>query len=276
MDHIVDNSGLHDLPGGFSKVVGSLFLAAFAIYGTGSAIVEQYVSATGGGAKTTPDTTFVVGCLLMLANSLVVLMIGILLALAVWKSSVNGVSRPPAQGQGSLHAPLPPSSSSAPALAAVTDLVPPMVYVFARFLEAILLGFGAVCLLGVESLFGPASSHSGQDKATLILLLTSWNFFCYQLGMLVCGGGSATLFWYLRTSSNFLLPVSFATFACASYALLAVGAACEILRVFPGVGLWLSAPGAVFEIAFAMRLLTNGLKIEVADGRYSVVACATD
>jgi hypothetical protein len=62
-----------------TAIVGSLFLGGFLAYGTGSSITAAIIAVPNSSAQATGNPLFTVGALLMLANSAVVLGIGILL-----------------------------------------------------------------------------------------------------------------------------------------------------------------------------------------------------
>jgi Domain of unknown function (DUF4386) len=198
------------------RTVGFLFLAAFATYGTGSWLIEAMVSATDVLAEVAAHTTrFEAGALLMLANSVVVVAIGVLLA-----PVLAGFSRSVALG-----------------------------YLAARIAEGILLGTGILTLFLLVSM-----SQQPAPDPSLAMLASEANAYAYQFAMIGLGVGSLPMCVLLYRAS--LVPRGLAACGVVGYAALQAGAILELFGV--GVGLMLSIPGGVFEVALGFWLIARG------------------
>lgn len=169
------------------RVVGTLFLVAFVVYGGGSALVDAGSSAVGG--------------LLMLVNSAVVAAIGVL---------AFPVLRP--HSELTAHA-----------------------YLVGRGVEAALLAVGVVFLLLPEP--APAGNH-----------------YSYQLAMMAVGA-VGILFCRVLFRAR-LVPRAIAAWGVVGYAVFLLGAALEVLGF--GVGVALSIPGGLFELALGVLLIVKG------------------
>ena len=174
------------------RLIGYVFLLAFVLYGSGSALVDAAAS----------EWLVSAGLLLMLFNSIGVALIGVL--------AVRVVSR--------------------------THEVSAHIYLATRIFEAVLLAVGAVFLVQGGSVADEASQRG------------------YWFAMTALGLGS--VFFCRALLQAQLVPRPLATWGIAGYALLAAGGMLEILGY--GVGLLLSAPGGLFEVALGILLVTRG------------------
>ena len=210
----------------YSRLIGALFLAAFAFYGVGFGLVTSVVGA--------PDflltisahqTTLVVGAFLMLLNSVVVV------------------------GLGALFFPIIEHHGRRTAL----------VYLASRIVEAVLLAIGVLCLLMLIPLGQyamEAREASVAWAAVLGSLLTHANTIAYQIAMMSLG--LASLFLCVLLFRTRLIPRFLAVWGCIGYALFLSGAIAEIFGM--NVGVILSIPGGLFEVAVGFWLLIKGFQ----------------
>jgi hypothetical protein len=117
-------------------------------------------------------------------------------------------------------------------------------YLATRIMEGLMLGLGIVSLLSIGRL---------QD-ASLVEAATTTNFNAYQGAMAVLGLGSIG-FTYLLYKTN-LVPRPLALLGVVGYASLMAGAVLELSGF--GVGLMMSIPGGLFELALPVWLFKNG------------------
>jgi hypothetical protein len=180
------------------RIVGALFIAAFVLYGVGSALADRAIGAT-----------------LMLLNSVVVATIGALVFGVFQRRHVRTAAT----------------------------------YLIARTVEATLLAVGVLSLTSGRS--------------------TEGNDLAYQFAMLILGLGSVPFCWALRRDR--FVPGWLAGWGIVGYLLLAAGALLELTGL--RVGLLLSIPGGLFEIAFGLTLIARGfpdpLTTEPATERYA-------
>ncbi|MFE9751564.1 DUF4386 domain-containing protein [Saccharothrix saharensis] len=169
------------------RSVGVLFLLAFVAYGVGNALV---------GSGTTE-----VGALLVLANSAVVVGIGVL---------------------------------AFPVLRPISELTA-HAYLVGRAVEAALLAVGVVFLLLPEP-------------------ITAGNHYSYQVAMMSVAT-AGVLFCRVLLRAR-LVPRWLAVWGGVGYAVFLLGAVLEVLG--HGVGVALSVPGGLFEIALGVLLVTRG------------------
>ncbi|MEV1117389.1 DUF4386 domain-containing protein [Actinosynnema sp. NPDC049800] len=181
------------------RTVGTLFLVAFVAYGGGTALVGSGSSAQVGA-----------GALLMLANSAVVVGIGVL---------AFPVLRP--HSELTAHA-----------------------YLVGRAVEAALLAVGVVFVLL------PASAGVG----------AAGNHYSYQVAMMAVGA-VGVLFCRVLLRAR-LVPRAIAAWGVVGYAVFLLGAVLEVLGY--GVGVALSVPGGLFEIALGVLLVVKGFATPVA------------
>ncbi len=79
-------------------------------------------------------------------------------------------------------------------------------------------------------------------------------FWTYQTSMLVLGVGSLPFFKFLQQQQ--IIPRYMAMWGIGGYILLAVGSIVEMVGL--PVSLYLSIPGGLFELVFAIRLIVKG------------------
>jgi hypothetical protein len=212
----------------YSRLIGALFLLAFVFYGVGNGLATSVLG--------TPDflstisahqTTLVLGAFLMLLNSLVVV------------------------GMAVLFFPILETHGKRTALA----------YLASRIVEAILLAVGVLCLLMILPLAQHAVAAGEASAAwakTLGSLAIQSNTMAYQIAEMSLGlGGVFLCSLLLRTR---LIPRFLAGWGVVGYALFLAGAIAEILGSH--IGLILSVPGGLFEVAFALWLIIKGFEPE--------------
>ena len=221
----------------YSRLIGALFLAAFVFYGVGFSLVTSVIG--------TPDflstmsalqTTLVLGVFLMLLNSVVVV------------------------GLGALFFPIIENHGKRTALA----------YLASRIVEAVLLAIGVLCLLMLVPLGQYAVDAGGASAAwatALGALLTQANTMAFQIAMMSLG--LASLFLCVLLFRTRLLPRFLALWGFIGYALFLGGAIAEIFGM--NIGVMLSIPGGLFELAVGFWLLIKGFQPEAYGGRAEVV-----
>jgi hypothetical protein len=221
----------------YSRLIGALFLAAFAFYGVGFGLVTSVV-----GARdflltiSAHQTTLVLGAFLMLLNSVVVV------------------------GLGALFFPIIEHHGRRTAL----------VYLASRIVEAVLLAIGVLCLLMLIPLGQyamEAREASVAWAAVLGSLLTHANTIAYQIAMMSLG--LASLFLCVLLFRTRLIPRFLAVWGCIGYALFLGGAIAEIFGM--NVGVILSIPGGLFEVAVGFWLLVKGFQPKAYGGGAEVV-----
>ncbi|GAA2915780.1 hypothetical protein GCM10010517_81810 [Streptosporangium fragile] len=206
------------------RAVGALFLLAFVGYGGGSALVESG-SGTADALSGVLDHRLRIsaGALLMLVNSVAVAGIGVLM-LPVLK---------------------PRHEISAYA------------YLVGRAVEAVMLAAGVVFLLLVVPLARERADAGAPDASVLEALgqvAKEANRYSYQIAMIALGITSL-LFCRVLLRER-LVPAFMALWGLAGYAAFLAGAIAEILGY--GVGLVLSVPGGLFEVALGVTLIVRG------------------
>ena len=113
-------------------------------------------------------------------------------------------------------------------------------YLITRALEAALLAVG---VFGLTSM----GSAAGNDLA-------------YQFAMLILGVGSVPFCWALQRDR--FVPVWLAIWGVVGYVVLAAGALLELIGL--SVGLVLTIPGGLFEVACGLTLIARGFPDRVA------------
>jgi Domain of unknown function (DUF4386) len=210
----------------YSRLIGALFLLGFLSYGVGFGLVT---SATGApnflATISAHQTILVLGAFLMLLNSVVDV------------------------GKGVLFFPILEHHGKRTALA----------YLAAMIVEVVLLAVGVLALLmivpiaqqGVDA--GPAGV--GWAKALGSLALQS-NTMAYQIAEMSLGLGGIFLCSLLFRTR--LIPRFLAMWGVIGYAILAMGTIAEIFGIH--IGLVLSIPGGLFELALGFWLLIKGFE----------------
>ncbi|MEV6521333.1 DUF4386 domain-containing protein [Longispora sp. NPDC051575] len=127
-------------------------------------------------------------------------------------------------------------------------------YLVARAGEALLLAVGVVLLL----LQVPLAGERDGGAALLGSLAREGNRYAYQVAMISLGLGSLAFCRVLFRAR--LVPRPVALWGLAGYAVLTLGAVLEILG--HRVGVALSVPGGLFEVALGVLLLVRGFPVE--------------
>ncbi len=208
------------------RAVGALFLAAFAAYGTGALLAQSVTSAPDLMSSVTDRRTVLAGGVLaILLNSAIVTALGLF-------------------AHRALHERYP--------LAATTYLV-------TRVFEATVLAMGAVflaTLLAWSRNSTDARSVVRADPDAVAALLPMAHEMAYQVAMLGLGVGSVVFCHALLRSG--MVPHWLARWGMAGYAVFALGAAAELAGL--PIGLWLTIPGGLFEVAVGVVLLRHGFR----------------
>jgi hypothetical protein len=217
------------------RVVGGLVLSGFFLYGGGSYLVASTTNA----ATPLPENAASVGQLsagacLMLLNSAVVIGIGVLASRVLRRRH-------------------PRTATS---------------YRLTRIVEGTLLAIPAASILALAFLEATGAATSGGDSwlTGLARSAVENRETSYWVAMAVLGAGSVVFCRTLLISE--LLPRLLAIGGMVGYAIFAVGSVLQ-LSGYP-VGLVLSAPGGLFEVAAGSYLLVKGLR-EVAPLRPATV-----
>ncbi|MFF5207987.1 DUF4386 domain-containing protein [Streptosporangium sp. NPDC000396] len=206
------------------RIVGALFLLAFVVYIAGGALIDSGSGTTNMLSDVADNRMRVsAGALLMLVNSAAVLGIGVLAFPAL---------KP--HGEISAHA-----------------------YLAGRTIEAVMLTVGIVFLL----LLGPLAQEyvdAGANGASVLPALgriaKEGNHYCYQIAM-ISVGAVGVLFCRVLLRAR-LVPRFMAAWGLVGYAVFLVGAILEVLGY--GVGVALSVPGGLFEVALGALLIAKG------------------
>jgi hypothetical protein len=215
------------------RVVGALYLLAFFLYGGGAALVNAGSGSTVVLSDVTQNhTQIAVGALLMLANSVLVAATGVLVYL---------VLRPHHE------------------LSALVCLI-------ARTFEAVVCAVGVLFLLmlipiGAEH----ADGRSGADSSlpALARVAQDGSHYAYEIAMISVAIGGLTFCRVLLRAR--LVPRFLAGWGLVGYAIFLTGAVLEILGF--GVGLVLSGPGGLFEVALGLVLVVRGFPTAPGDDR---------
>lgn len=204
------------------RIVGSLFLLVFVVYLAGGALVDAGAGTPAVlGHVTDNHRQISAGALLMLANSVGVVSIGILVFPILRRHH-----------QISAYA-----------------------YLVTRVFEAVMLTVGVLCLLSLIPL-AQAYAGSGDDSVlpSLAYVLPELNQYALQIGMIGLGIGSLL---FCRTLFRArLVPRPLAALGIIGYPVLAAGEALAVLGYDLGMAHY--APGGVFEVALGVLLIING------------------
>jgi hypothetical protein len=212
----------------YSRLIGVLFLAAFALYGGGFGLVTSVVGAQDFLLTIAAHrTTLVLGAILMLGNSVAVV------------------------GLGALFFPIIENHGKRTAV----------VYLASRIVEAVLLAIGVLCLLMLIPLgqyAGEAGGASVAWAAAVSSLLTQANNMAFQIAMMSLG--LASLFLCALLFRTRLIPRVLAVWGVIGYALFLGGAIAEIFGI--SIGVMFSIPGGLFEVVVGIWLLVKGFQPE--------------
>lgn len=209
----------------YSRLIGALFLSAILFYGGGLTLVTSVVGASDFlSTVSTHQTTLVLGASLMLLNSVVV-------------------------GIAVLFFPILEQHSKRTALA----------YLASRIGEAVFLAIGVLALLMIIPL-GQQSVDAGAANVdwakALGSLAVQSNTMAYQIAVISLGLGGiflCSLLYWTR-----LIPRFLAMLGLIGYAIFMAGGIAEIFGIH--VGVLLSIPGGLFEVALAFWLLIRGFQ----------------
>jgi hypothetical protein len=128
-----------------------------------------------------------------------------------------------------------------------------LAYLAAMMVEVVLLAVGALALLMIGPLRSQHDVDAGVAKG-LGSLLTQSNTMAYQIAEMALGFGGIFLCALLFRTR--LIPRFLAMWGVIGYAMLAAGTIAEIFGTH--IGLVLSIPGGLFELALGFWLLSKG------------------
>ena len=206
------------------RIVGALFLVAFIAYGGGSALIDAGAGTPAVLADVADHQLLIsAGALLMLVNSVVVAGIGILVFPVLRKHH-----------EISAHT-----------------------YLVTRVFEAVVMAVGVLFLLLLIPLgkeYADAGAGDAPALSSLARVAQEGNLYAYQIAMMVLGVG-ALMFCRVLLRER-LVPRFLAVWGMVGYAIFSAGAVLEVLRY--GVGLALSVPGGLFEVALGVLLVVKG------------------
>jgi hypothetical protein len=217
------------------RAIGGLILSAFLLYGGGSFLIDSTTGSTTpvpGNADSVGQLT--AGAILLLLNSAAVATIGVL-AYRVLRRGHRRTAK---------------------------------VYLVTRTVEAGLLALAPLSTLTLALLAGGSSDSSntrgsGWDGLARIAVGNSES--AYWLAMATLGLGSIFFCRALLTSA--LLPRFLATWGMAGYAIIALGSVLQLTGY--EVGLVMSAPGGLFEVAAGCYLMVKGFEGMMSHGAAS-------
>lgn len=206
----------------YSRLIGTLFLSGFLVYGVGSALATSATRAPHFLASIAADqTVLIIGASLMLLNTFVDL------------------------GKGVLFFPILGRHSRRTAVT----------YMATMIVEVTLLSAGAIALLMIV----PLSAQHGLDAATVMTrgaALVHTNAIFYQLGELTLGAGCVALCALLFRTR--LIPRFLSIAGLIGYPVLMVGAGAELVGIH--IGLALTIPGMFFELVLPFWLFIKGFQ----------------
>ena len=214
----------------YSRLIGALFIAGFAVYGGGFALTSSVLGAPDFlSTISAHQTTLVLGAFLLLVAPVDV-------------------------GKAVLFFPIVENHGKRTALA----------YLAAMIVEVVLLSLGALCLLMLVPL-GQSAVGAGVAQA-LGTLLSETNTMAYQISQMALGLGA--LFLCLLLFRTRLVPQWLAGWGVIGYVLHVAGAIAEIFGI--PISLILLIPGGLFELAVAFWLLIKGFQPEAYGGHAEV------
>ena len=200
------------------RLIGALFLVGFLVYGAGSSLVTSLVGGPGFLGTIAP-----LASLLALGAFLLLLVTAVDIAKAI------------------LFFPILERHSKRTALTYYATLL----------VEVVFLAMGAIAIF----LIVPLSRHAGEPGArTLAVTLVDFNNVAYQVGELTLGVGATFLCALLFRTR--LVPRWIAVAGLVGYPFLVVGTIAELFGVH--IGLYLTMPGTVFELALPVWLFIKG------------------
>ena len=205
----------------YSRIFGALFLAGFLVYGIGFGLVSSVTTAPDLLAAVSANSTIlVVGAFLMLLNTVVDI------------------------GKGVLFFPIAERRGKRTAL----------VYLAAITVQVVLLDLGVLFLRMLAPLAELAVGADPSWAAGAGSLLTQANTLAFQLGQGNLAFGALFMTWFLFRTR--MLPRTLAAWGVIGYAIHLAGAIAEIFGIH--IGLMLSLPGGLFEVALGFWLIAKG------------------
>jgi hypothetical protein len=205
-----------------ARVVGILILAAFLTYGIGSAIATSIAATPEHSALVPGNALFTGGAVLMVANSAVVIGIGVLMY-PVLRTHNQRVA----------HG-----------------------YIATRIFEATFLTVGALSLLSVPVIGEISATSASPELGTLLeSVALADNLIAYNVAMAGLGFGS--LFFCALLFRSRLVPRFLAAWGFIGYAAFATGCVLELFG-FSGAGMIAVVPGGLFEVFFGTWLIIKG------------------
>jgi len=205
----------------FSRLFGALFLAGFLVYGIGFGLVTSVTTAPDFLAGVAASSTILVaGAFLMLLNTAVDI------------------------GKGVLFFPIAERRGKRTAL----------VYLAAITVQVVLLDLGVLFLLLLVPLSELATGPSSDGAAGIASLLTQANTIAFNIGQATLSFGGLFMTWFLFRAH--LVPRVLAAWGVVGYAIHLTGAIADIFGLH--VGLALSLPGGLFELALGVWLMAKG------------------
>jgi hypothetical protein len=205
----------------FSRIFGALFLAGFLVYGIGFGLVSSVTTAPDILAAAAANSTILlVGAFLMLLNTVVDI------------------------GKGVLFFPIAERRGKRIGL----------VYLAAITVQVVLLDLGVLFLLLLVPLSELAVGANAGWAAGMGSLLTEANTFAFNIGQATLSFGGLFMTWFLFRAH--LLPRTLAAWGVIGYGIHMTGGIAEIFGVH--VGLMLSLPGGLFEVALGFWLIAKG------------------
>ncbi|KRE52402.1 hypothetical protein ASG92_25480 [Arthrobacter sp. Soil736] len=214
-----------------SRLIGGLFLAGFLVYGVGAALVASVVGAPDFLASVAvQQTTLVLGAFLMLLNAVVDV------------------------GKAVLFFPIIETRGRRTAL----------IYLATMIFEVVLLTVGVLAVLMIVPIAqqSVAAGETGAEwTQSLGALAVAGNAVAYQVAMMALGIGCIFVFALLFRIR--LLPRFLSVWGMAGYAIFATGAIAEIFGIH--IGLVLTIPGGLFEVALGFWLIIRGFEPKAYD-----------
>lgn len=216
-----------------SRAIGGLILSAFLLYGGGTFLVDS----TTGSTTPVPENAaslsqLTAGAILLLLNSAAAVAIGLLAYRVLRRRGHRRTAN---------------------------------VYLATRTVEASLLALAPLGTLTLALFAGagtdtPTTTGSGWDGLALLAVDNSES--AYWLAMATLGLGS--IFFCRALLKSALLPRFLATWGMAGYAIFALGSLLQLTGY--EVGLVMSAPGGLFEVAAGCYLVVKGFQANMPNG----------
>jgi hypothetical protein len=130
------------------------------------------------------------------------------------------------------------------------------IYFHLGWFATILLAIGGIMILFSIPMYRlPRVIEGVPDWGDWPSVLVKFNFYFYQLGMMCWSLGGLALCYVVYRHQ--LLPIGFPIWGFVGYTCLTLGSCFEIFGT--PIGLILSIPGGLFEIAFSVWLLWKGI-----------------